>query len=295
MVSPGGEGPLRRHVSALWIGKPLGPFEWLSLASFVARGFEVDLYAYGRPRAVPEGVRWRHAAAIMPETEVFENPREPGTFAAFANRFRYRLLQMRDTVWVDADVLCLAEGLPSSPYIFGWESPGVVNSAVLAAPAQSALLADLVSRAAAMDPSRINWGEMGPRLVTSAVAEHDLTRWVLPQAAFYPVAYQDAWMLFDPRSAEAVASDTGGSLCLHWWNECLRRADPGFLESKPPAGSYMADAFARHDVRFPSNAGVIDDEWVRSVWRRQGQPLPPRHMRMARRLRSALRATAGET
>lgn len=288
---PAASASARTHVSALWVGKPLGPYERLCLTSFRDHGLDVDLYAYAAPPALPAGVRWRDAAEILPPAAVFENPRQPGTFAAFSNRFRYRLLQERDTTWTDADVLCLRDELPSSAYLFGFEADEYVNSAVLGAPRDSEFLDFLGSEADAMKPDQIQWGQMGPGLVTTAVQRFGLGGCVRAREDLYPIHYEDVWMLFDPRRRAYVEEMARQSYCLHWWNESVRRADPAILRMRPPDGSFMANAFREHAVTFPDGTASVDPVWVRTEWRRScrsqrrfGAVLAQRFSDWARRL-----------
>ena len=55
----------------LWIGSRLSALERLSIASFLANGHPVHLYAYGPIEGIPAGTTLRDAREILPESEVF--------------------------------------------------------------------------------------------------------------------------------------------------------------------------------------------------------------------------------
>src|SRR5262245_44337282 len=96
-------------VQMLWIGERLSTLERLCMASFLAHGHEVHLYAYGAIEAVPPGTQLRDGREILPAANVFTyaNGFGKGSPSAFANEFRYKLLLERGGVWSDTDVVCL--------------------------------------------------------------------------------------------------------------------------------------------------------------------------------------------
>ena len=89
-------------VRTLWHGGALSVFEELSLTSFVRCGHEVELYSYDDV-SVPHGVRLCDASEIMPLSEVYSYPHgiATGSFAAFSNLFRFKLLHRKGGIWSD--------------------------------------------------------------------------------------------------------------------------------------------------------------------------------------------------
>ena len=81
-------------INFLWIGSPLSAMETLSLSSFVAHGHPVNLYVYDEVRNLPPGVHVSDAGEIIPRSRIFRvgAPEEKGSFANFADLFRYTLL-----------------------------------------------------------------------------------------------------------------------------------------------------------------------------------------------------------
>jgi hypothetical protein len=247
-------------VSALWIGKTMGPYEHLCLSSFARAGYRVQVFTYEPDLIVPDGTEWCDARDVLPESMVFENHSQPGTFAAFSNLFRYRLLQLQETTWIDTDVMLVADSLPDGPYLFGFEDPGYVNGAILRAPMSSPFLAYLFDTSTAIEPAEIVWGQVGPKLITEAITRFDLDALVQPADVLYPVHYRDVGMLFDPAQLEVVQERLEHASTLHLWNEILRRGGP-VKQVRPPRGSWLAHAFDSSEIDFGSRF-EHDVDWV---------------------------------
>lgn len=279
---------MRDTVSALWVGSRLGPLAGLCLTSFVRSGYDTQLFLFDPQIEVPEGVIRRDARDVLPESTVFENRDRPGTYAGYANLFRYRLLQLEATTWVDVDVLSVGT-LPEGEYLFGAESPTLVNNAVLRAPQDSELLRVLFDRASSVPADQVRWGMIGPVLLTAVVEELGMTGCVAPVSVLYPVHYSEVWKLFDPQSTQEVVRRLDTSATLHLWNEVLRHAPIPVASLAPPKGSYMDLAFNQAELAPPTDV-VMDPDWARHVWRPILEPkvsIPRRLMsRLSRRLHS---------
>jgi hypothetical protein len=64
-----------------------------------------------------------------------------GSPAGFTNYFRYTLLERSDTIWIDADVLCLSRDWPvQTAVLAAWEDADHINGAVLGLPRSAAFL-----------------------------------------------------------------------------------------------------------------------------------------------------------
>ncbi|HZY68208.1 MAG TPA: hypothetical protein VFE52_06450, partial [Devosia sp.] len=127
---------------SLWIGDRLPPLAQACLRSLQRVGHKVVLHTYGPVSGVPHGVELADAGETMPASEITRH-RDTGSFALFSDRFRFRLLQRGADLWVDCDIYCL-KPLPRADYLFGWEHGRSINCSVLALPANSPLLNDLV-------------------------------------------------------------------------------------------------------------------------------------------------------
>ena len=255
-------------VATFWHGDPLSNFERLSLTSFVDAGYRVALYSYIELE-VPAGVELRDARSVLPTESLFDNPAVPGSFALFANWFRYQLLNNTTYTWVDTDVVLLDRQIPDLPYIFGWEDERFINSEVLRLPADSPLLRSLLTAARELEypeARQVKWGTFGPKLLTRAVHEHELVGYALPVPALYPINYADVWRLFDPKSLGWCRSTVEGAVALHMWNAMFSKL--GIKSKVPPKGSYIRELMTLHEIE--PRGKKMSARWVREVWGRQG-------------------------
>jgi glycosyl transferase-like sugar-binding protein len=227
----------------LWIGPRLSTLERLAMASFVANGHAVHLYTYEHVDGVPEGVDRLDAAEILPQSAVFTyaDGFGKGSPSAFANRFRYKLLLERGGIYADADVVCLkplafaesmAHAVASERVL---ESQDVMlNGCFLKAPAGSEAMRECWEACAALDPSKVQWGETGPKLVTRVFAARGMRACALAPEVINPVDWWNAHRIpylplpQMPPTAHAV----------HCWNEVWRFHGLDKDASYPSAGAY---------------------------------------------------------
>jgi len=225
-------------VRTFWHGSELSLYEELSLTSFVRLGHAVQLYSY-RPLRPIEGVEAVDAARILPESEVFSYADGPGkgSYAAFANLFRYKLLYDLGGIWVDTDVLGIRSMSTLPPACVAWEDQSHINCAVMRFPVGHALIKALYERALELGRG-VAWGQTGPRLLTALALADPTQLTILPRETFYPVHWSEAQRLVSPQEADACEAAARSSYCLHWWNEVLRRNGVSRSEP-PPTGSYL--------------------------------------------------------
>ena len=229
--------PVKR-VASMWVGSNLGPWEAVCLSSFVNRGIEVDLYVYSDVSGVPSGVTIKDGTDVVPEKLVEENPHQPGTYANFADLFRYRLLTLDNVVWVDTDVFMLGSLYKKDSYVFGYEGLGRVNGAVLGYPSASPLASFLLKECFSRRVSPHEWGALGPHLVTEGVKRFNLWSTVQRETTFYPIPWRQAWRLFNAEERQTIQRLTKNSATIHLWNEVLRNSEIGVKEHFPPEGSF---------------------------------------------------------
>lgn len=254
--------------ATLWIGPSLGPYEELCLKSFVNCGYAISVYSYDTDLRLPLGVQWKDANLVVPSEEVFDNPAKPGSFALFSNIFRYRLFRRTSEIWVDADVLALRPGFITSEFVWGFEDPLKVNGAILRVPGRSPVLDFLEETAQTRVLSgHVKWGDAGPNLVTEGIDRFNLWQSVRKQQAFYPIYFREVWKLYDPASRDKVTSSLHGSVFLHLWNEVLGGPSGEVKRHRPPAGSYMSEAFEVHGVaHLVKERPELPSDWARRVW-----------------------------
>lgn len=241
---------------SLWIGESLGAVERACLRSVLKQGHRLSLYSYGFVAGVPEGVVVEDAGEIIPEAEVFRH--DAGSVGHFSDWFRYELQSRGLGTWIDTDVYLLRPLDEESPYLFGEQAPGVVNNAVLRLPQDSPLLPELLHpfrervtpawlplriRMSAKlrelargnaDLARLPWGSTGPQALTALARRYSLMSEALAPDVFYPVPWQRADWLLDPRiGLQQVVSER--TVAVHLWNECIR----AFKDKPAPEGSFL--------------------------------------------------------
>jgi hypothetical protein len=118
-----------------WTGPPLGPYERLSLQSFVAAGARVFLYSTAKTLRVPDGVE------LLDARELWSGPAHRFSFpdgdpspALHSNLIRYVALERFGGWYADLDVICL-RALPTSKVYLARESDTLVNGAIMKFPA----------------------------------------------------------------------------------------------------------------------------------------------------------------
>jgi hypothetical protein len=224
-----------RVIQTLWIG-PLSPLEQMCMTSFVQQGHEFHLYAYQQHADVPAGVRVLDAREILPPATIFRNRRGrgKGSYAGFADLFRYKLLWQRGGWWVDADVFCLRPFDFAADYVFGAEDKPVANG-VLKAPAGCELMRRCYTEAACYDHRGLLWNELGD-ILARAVSDLGLERYVLSSRVFSPIAFDEVADYVRGRRSFTMPAD---SYAVHLYNEMLRRKRLSKYRDYP-AGSVLA-------------------------------------------------------
>ena len=233
-------------IQMLWIGPRFSNLERLSVASFLANGHPVHLFAYQPIDGVPAGTTLRDAREIYPESAIYTYPEGwgKGSPAAFANQFRYRLLFDHGGAWSDTDMVCLRpftflDQLPLTtasqrmPPVKG--QPGEVrcNPCFISAPKGHPVLGECLERCLAQKPADLKWGATGPDLVTEAFVSRGLATSVLMPDVLCPV---DFWRVSELCSKPFVPHATSHG--LHLWNEMWRFAKLDKDGSFAPQSAY---------------------------------------------------------
>jgi hypothetical protein len=229
---------MNRVIQALWIGDELSAMERLSVASFLAHGHTFDLYAYGPVRGVPAGARLRDAAEVLPRERVFRY-RDRGSYAGFANFFRYKLLLERGGWWVDLDAVCLGPFDFDGDFVFASERTrdgrAVPNAAFLKAPPGSAVMAEFWDTCRSKDPATLTWGETGSRLIAQTLPRFGLESRVQPSEVFCPLDFFDWRRALDPGTTWTFPDSTRA---VHLWHEMWRQGGQDPDARLPPECLY---------------------------------------------------------
>ncbi|MDE2403598.1 MAG: hypothetical protein KGM17_02645 [Sphingomonadales bacterium] len=201
----------------------------------------------------------------MPKSRLLRY-RDTGSVALGANLWRIELLAKGLGCWVDMDFIFL-KPFAFGDYIFGWEYENWINNAVLYAPRDSAMVADLQAipqpnrcppwygprrtlnfywqrlRKGRIELEDYPWGTFSSGLVTHVVKRNHLQAEAQKPDVFYPVRWKDARALYEP-AAVVEAMITPETCAVHMWNSRLQE-----LKEHPPApGSYIDLACKRFGV-----------------------------------------------
>lgn len=106
-------------VNMVWIGDIISPIEALCMKSFIHNGIDVKLHTYNLVEGVPQDVEVCDANLIIPKKDVFTHM---GSYAAFADLFRWKLMYDIGGYYVDTDVLCLQRFDFKEDVVVGWEN-----------------------------------------------------------------------------------------------------------------------------------------------------------------------------
>jgi len=219
-------------IQSLWIGTELSIMERLSMESFIYHGNPYHLYAYNDIKGIPDGVKIFDANSIMPEEEVFcyQTAAGKGSFSAFSNFFRYKLLYEEGGFWSDTDNICLKPFTFTEDYVFGMEMSSIqgdyahsahIASGLFKTPTGCKAMMDNYEYCLTKDRSLLRWGEVGPKLVSRCVEKFNLGKYVKPHTFFNPIGYGEIVNFVSASPTRAV--DLKNSFSVHLWNECWRR------------------------------------------------------------------------
>lgn len=209
-------------VQSLWVGPRLSTMEQLSIRSYLDQGHDFHLFTYGGVEGVPAGAVVRSGEDVLPATDIFRyrRGRGRGSVSAFSNSFRYRLLLDRGGWWSDLDSVCLRPLDFDEDHVLGYErSPDggtLVGTGLLKAPAGSRLLEFCWQASLEVDRARLEWGEIGPRLMTRAVAAVGVPVRIVAPDVFFPIDFWRIWQfVLDRRIPQ-------GGHAIHLWNSGWR-------------------------------------------------------------------------
>lgn len=253
--APGDSLPV---VNMLWVEGRLGPIERACMRSVMAQGHRVVLWSYFPLDGFPEGVECRDGDEVVPRERLFRH--EPsGSWALFANLFRYRVLQLGLGLWVDCDSYHVKPIAWGDGIVVGFDSNHVASIGVLALPADSPILSELVDyfdglrippwlgpgwRArfwlqrlitGRIRVERMPWGYLGPYAITPLMEQYGLLSAVRPQHVFYPWSWQEADLIFGPEEL-AWSRVHPETLTMHLYNQMIGDRK----EAAPPPGSFLA-------------------------------------------------------
>ena len=212
-------------IQGLWIGNELSNLERLSLSSFIANGHDYHLYVYSDVNGIPDGVTVKDGNEILPESDIFSYRvgAGKGSYSAFSNFFRYKLLYDRGGWWCDTDMVCLKPFDFQQDYVISSElhlGNRHITSGVIKSPAGSAAMKDNFEICTGKDKDSLPWGEVGPRLVSQCVSKFDLFEYVVDPEVFCPLGFLQWNQVLAPNLDLQFSEET---YAVHMWNEMWRR------------------------------------------------------------------------
>ena len=235
-------------IQSLWIGNELSKIEQLCISSYLKNGSEFHLYTYGKVDGIPKETVVKDANEIIDKSEIFQTKK--GSYALFADWFRFALLQKKGGFWVDMDMICLKPfDFENDPYVYGREIESSVSNAIMKLPAGDAICDAMVD--ICMNPNKvlpydtrkirvrkwkrkylkgnhrhkISWGETsGPLGFSNYLRHHNLYENSKPFTYFFPIHPGNWYTIFDDTFKDNM-SFFNGSYAVHLWNELLRKAN----------------------------------------------------------------------
>jgi hypothetical protein len=225
-------------VQGLWIGDHLTTMERLAIASFLANGHGISLYTYRDIVGLPFGVVVCDANEVIPEAEIFAHGKS-GSYAVFADLFRYKLLFEKGGWWVDLDVVCLKHFDFDADYVFANErdiqGKGFVTNGIIKAPRQSQLMREALKFCYSEDVKNLPWAATGPKLLHRLVSSLDLAQYCYSSSTFCPISPTRWLSLVLPSKESDIRSST---YAVHLWNEMWRRYPLDKDEDYAPTSLY---------------------------------------------------------
>jgi hypothetical protein len=226
-------------MQSFWYGQ-VTTMERLSVASFLAHGHEVHVYAYDELTGLPSGATVKDAAEVIPPRRrrrggVYRDDR--GSFSSYANMFRYKLLLERGGWWIDLDVVCLKPFEFDQEYVFATEPDRTIANAVFRVPPDSAVMAYVYRRCLELGNERKRWGTTGPRLLREGVEQLGLQGFAVDPAVFVPIDWPDWKRSLEPGREWRFAPETHS---VHLWNSLWAKAGYDRDAAYPATSLYEA-------------------------------------------------------
>jgi hypothetical protein len=248
--------------ASFWIGPRLQPLANACINSFLAHGFNFELYTHGPVEDVPRHASVRDAEPILPHNELFISH---GGVETSTELFSYRYLRRFGGWVVDLDVACNAQRVPDVEIAFAEERAGIINNAVLKFPQGHPAIEDLLKYVATIDPVTAPWGSTGPLALSKIFVEHsELQPWKLPMRDVYPLHWKEAPKVLFPDFTEEVLEKTEGAPFIHLWGATLRELEFDPWHARPVPGSYLAIFYEKYlDRHILDTLQTVDETRLR--------------------------------
>jgi hypothetical protein len=228
-------------VGSLWVGGPLGYVQKVCLSSFIYYGHTVNLYVYDMDMEVPKGVNKLDASKIINEDKIFKHH---GQYAAFADYFRYKMIQKTGIMWVDADTICLSNKFfEDQDFVFIQESEDLFANGILKLPKDHEITTkiNLYSERIILKiiqlKDKAGWTALGPALLTKLVKQFQLEKYAQPAIK---VNVLDHWSkgrdFWNPEKTDTILKICENAYSATVFTGILRK-EKFNTEQVPPKGS----------------------------------------------------------
>jgi len=212
-------------IQSMWFGNNLSTMERLSISSYIANGHEYHLYVYDDVEYIPSGVILKDGNEIIDKEHIFsyKTGEGRGSFSAFSNYFRYKLLYDKGGWWTDTDMVCLKHYDFEDEHIFSSEpylGEDYITSGLIKAPKGSDIMKHCWDICQSKDPDSVVWGEIGPRLVRSSVEKFGYEKYVKKYKTFCPIGFEKWMVVLNPNLDLEFDEEV---YAIHLWNEMWRR------------------------------------------------------------------------
>jgi len=263
------------ELNSLWIGPRLPPVQQLCLASAVATGCKVRLFTYDKVEGIPKGIEIANGREVLGLEKMIRH-RQSQSVALFSDRFRYEILAKGLGAWIDTDMLFLkAPMISKGEYLVGWEVGKLVSAGFIWIRPGHPIIDEL--RRTAFDEypvpgwysadhrlylnlrklfgfpkhvSDLEWGVIGPDLLTWLLEKHDMLQGVQPVSWSCGLPWQERHNIgraeYDWK--QWINDET---VCIHLWNHDLSGEDRSRV---PEPGSLLQTIAERAGFRWPEAA-----------------------------------------
>ena len=197
--------------------------EQLSIRSFLAHGHDIHLFTYQDVQDIPTGTTVRSGEEILPADKVFTYQKGygQGSYAGFADCFRYKLLLERGGWWTDLDMVCMRPIDLPDEHVLGKERARdggyKVNIGVIKAPQGSSLMEYCWQAVEKVNWLDLTYAQTGPLLMTEAVGRMNGKIRPFEPEAFYPIDYWQVWQFITRRRLPPDC------YMIHFWLSCWKR------------------------------------------------------------------------
>lgn len=212
-------------INSLWIGGDLSRFEHACLKSHVLVGHEHHLWCYSPIKNIPDGIIIRDGREILPEKDIFVyktgHVKGTGSYAAFSNIFRYKLLFERGGWWSDVDVAAIKKWDFNKSEIIALEESDPIYPAtcVIKTQKESKLAKFLYKKSRVCNKDTLIWGHIGPILMTEAIYKLGLHSSIVAKCSFCPIRWQD----YEKLITDNIEINKDCTYGIHFWNQMWRR------------------------------------------------------------------------